>query len=39
VALVLIVVDEPDALLGWCRDLEAAGHQLVLAGDRVVTLL
>jgi two-component system, OmpR family, copper resistance phosphate regulon response regulator CusR len=33
VALVMIVVDEPDTLLGWCRALEAAGHHVVLAAD------
>jgi two-component system, OmpR family, copper resistance phosphate regulon response regulator CusR len=29
----MIVVDEPDTLLGWCRALEAAGHHVVLAAD------
>jgi len=32
-ALVLIVVDEPDTLLRWRRDLEAAGHQVAMAAD------
>jgi CheY-like chemotaxis protein len=33
VALVLIVVDEPETMLLLCRDVEAAGHKAVLAAD------
>lgn len=33
VSLVLIVDDEPDAMLSMRIDLEAAGHQTVLAAD------
>ncbi|MDQ1368317.1 MAG: hypothetical protein QOF20_670 [Acidimicrobiaceae bacterium] len=33
VALVLIVVDEPETLLLLCRDVESGGHTAVLAAD------
>jgi len=39
VALVLIVVDEPDTLLRLRRDLEAAGHRTVLAADADTALV
>lgn len=38
VALVLIVVDEPDTLLVLRRDLETSGHQTVLAADADMAL-
>lgn len=33
VALILTVTDEPDTLLELRRDLEAAGHEVVMAAD------